>query len=318
MNREPFEAGQGSVLVLHEPKDWTAVPPPLKRLVPPRMREAFRSFPGTFVALASQARHPGLRRFLEACSKGSCRLRLYETEDFGRAALLEVRLPNAAQPALLDFRTTETRTRRFPPSAPSTDPPIDIPSSLAEVHEALGGIQHQFGASGSLIPPDALRPLPVCWQAGMLDAFDMEPPSRDALQSSVAEGLAALRAEFEASGDHDSAMQFEALDMSGIVDAVDRSLRSLDPTHDQPFALEHWLRNCPGAPSLERAASMIPFYESSGDFLCFEPDGRATWIGWETAGVMPFGSVDEALDAYFDAITTDGQVVARFQPVSAR
>jgi len=314
MHREDFDVGAGQVWVLSRSEDWGAVSRSLKRLVPKPMREAFQSFPATFVEQAAGVRHQSLRRFLEACGRGKCRLRLYETEDFGRMALLELSLVGASQPLLLDFRTSETRTRRYPPSAPARELPRVVPPALAAVYEACGGIQHQLGASGSLIPPDALRPLPSCWQADTLEAIVIEPPTQEQTQDTMAEMMGQLQAELERSGQSEVAKELAGLNMATMADQVNQALSATSASGESPFTLERWLEDCPGAPSAERVATMFPFYESSGDYLCFEPDGRATWIGWESGGVMPFGTVDDAVAAYFDSVMTDGLFSSLFLP----
>ena len=105
-------------------------------------------------------------RAARAVRTATCRLRLYETEMFDDAALLELRLPQGPA-VLLDFRGPTTRTRRHPPSAPKSELPKSVPAALVEVHALCGGIRMQFGASGSLIAPDALHPWPAAWNAEM-------------------------------------------------------------------------------------------------------------------------------------------------------
>ena len=245
--KEPFDLGGGDVYVLDTPDAWREIPTALRRVVPPAMREAWSSFPSSFVARAHKARGKGLKRWLEACARGPCRLRVCDTTDFGRGAVLEVR---AGTTCLLDFRTHETRTKRYPQTSAENVRPRRVPAALAEVHRAVGGIQFQWGGSGSLVPPDALRTLASHWQ----DGLPPEPPPGS------------------------------------------------PPDALTPWRLRGWIAECPNAPAYARAARMGVLYESSGDYLCFDASGRAMWIGRESGGVLPFGSVAEALDTFFDGL----------------
>ncbi len=307
MRRERFSAGTGKVHILEHPDDWARLAPSLRRVVAPSVRDAWRAFPTSFVERARRARHPGLRRWLTACSRGSCRLRVYDTRDFGRTALLEVLNGRA----LLDFRTAETRTKAFPPSAPKTEPPPRIPAALAEVYRAVGGIRSELGSSGSLVPPDALRRLPHCW------GYDGDPgivayePSAAEVRQSVDRSVSDLREWMKggASGLDVSFMTEEFLEQVRAQAIAPRP--EIDTTS---FRLEDWLADSPGGMTYARARRMVPFFEDSGDFLCFDGKGQATWIGWETGGVMEMGTVSDALDAFFESLIAGTRFTDTFKP----
>jgi len=308
MRRERFSAGTGKVHILEHPDDWARLAPRLRRVVAPSVRDAWRAFPTSFEERARRARHPGLRRWLTACSRGSCRLRVYDTRDFGRTALLEV--SNGG--ALLDFRTAETRTKAFPPSAPKAEPSPRIPAALAEVYRAVGGIRSELGCSGSLVPPDALRLLPKCW--GYDDDtpdFKCDQPTDEERRENADRGVSDLREWIKggASGLDVSFVTEEFLEQVRAQAALPRP--EIDTTS---LRLDNWLAESPGGMTYARARRMVPFFEDSGDFLCFDGRGRATWIGWETGGVMEMGTVSDALDAFFDSLIAGTRFTHTFEP----
>ncbi len=236
---------------LDAPSEWTELSASQRSLVPNGMRKAFEEGGAFFARAAAETTQKAFARWLLACSERQPQLQLYDTEDFGRLALLRVWPEGPTLPTLLDFRSPSTRVNHHPPSSGLADRPEHVPEALAEVHATVGAIQHQLGGSGSLIPPDALKPLRKTWP---------------------------------------------------------------DLPRTNPFNLDVWLSECPGKPSGDRLAKMFPFYEDSGDYLCFEPDGRAMWIGYESGGVMPFGTVARALDAYFECILTHCRPTSSFVP----
>lgn len=305
MRRERFADGGGRVHILERNEDWARLAPSLRRLVPPVIREAWQTFPRSFEERARRAGHPGLKRWLEACSRGPCRLRIYDTKHFGRAALLEV----LEGRALLDFRPAETRTKALPPSAPKSERRARTPAALAEVYRAVGGIRTELNVSGSLVPPDALRPLPRCWgyDDDHLPENEWRKPTKEEFREEARRALPELREQFRAAGLDASFMTEESLMTAYAATAV-------GSTETTIFRLEDWLANCPGGLTYARAAKMVPFYEDSGDFLCFDGKGQATWIGWETGGVMAFGSVSEALTAYFDSLLSGTHFTNTFAP----
>lgn len=310
---ERFDLGPGKCHVLSSPDSWSELPPALRRLVPRPMLDVWRGFPGSFTAMAQRARGRGFAAWLRACAKGEARLRVYETRDFGRSALLEV---GTKAPALLDFRTPDTHTRRFPPSAPEQRRPKRVPPALREVHQAVGGVQRQLGASGSLIAPDALRPLPDLWPSGGA-ALDLSGVAIDpvAMRSEMTNALKQMKQDLSAAG----------ADVGHMTDAWIREMvKSQAPIVESSLRhpvgaaldLRSWLAEALDAPSYARVSKMIPFYEENGDFLCFDSKGDTLWIGIETGGTQPFGKLDAALDAFFDCLRSGESFVARFDPSS--
>ena len=287
MRQKSFSDGGGTVITLGNSRDWAKLKPTHRRLVSSALRAAFEAGPDYFSAAARQVKHPGLARFCAACARAKPKLEIYDTRLRGRAAFLS--LKPGKQRLLLDFQSPKqvSKGRR-------------LPRELREVYETVGGIALDFGSSGSLISPAELRTLDEVW------ARDAEAPDDPTeLHLEIGKSLAtvdvrALKLGFE-------------LDESGMreVEAVLRqAAKQMQQEPPTLPSLKVWSR---GAPiSHGRLKNLVPFFEDSGDYLCFSPKGQALFVGWETGGIMEFGTVGSALNAVFEHLLSGTGVMNEF------
>lgn len=152
MRTHRWDLGPGTVYVLEAPAESASLKPALRKLISPRALELFGGFPASFEALAARTSNATWAAWLREAATSRASIAVYDLR------------PGAGMPSKawleLDFRRRDTD--RVPWRVlvdGQTGAPPHCPSALAEIYEAIGGVATQYGASGTLIPPDEVRPL---------------------------------------------------------------------------------------------------------------------------------------------------------------
>jgi hypothetical protein len=146
-----FELGEGKVYALESVRELSELRPRLRKLVPPQMVRLAEGFPGTFRDLAGQMSSKSVAAWLRAAAKSRAAIVAYDPIDFAPKAFLE-----------LDFGLRPTAGGDLPWIVLVdcvTGAPERCPAALRAIYASLGGIQTQYGASGTLISPSEVRPL---------------------------------------------------------------------------------------------------------------------------------------------------------------
>jgi Leucine-rich repeat (LRR) protein len=171
-HREDTAVDDGEIYYLDTPHELGNLDERLQGLVSARMLDVLSGFPASVSSLAEATVIPSLSAWLRSAARSRGSIAVYDsTNYFPAKAFFE-----------FDFGVTMSTRGRRPWKVLvdfETGRPEHCPPSLAEVYQMLGGIQIQYGASGTLISPREAKPisltLPDAEELFYFDADTVDP-----------------------------------------------------------------------------------------------------------------------------------------------